>query len=106
MRNRRPPPPPRRPRESATRVRALAGDALFSQPGVPEVERRLRAEVTPQLLARGAEQEHVAELDAPHVLVEDHLDPVDDRLALPGVRLARQVDHQALLLFVAPPARP
>src|ERR1700747_798075 len=68
-----------------------------------EVRARLEAA---HLLAGHVELEVVSELDAPHVLVEDGLDLLDDGAALLGIRLARQIRHQLLLLLLAPPARP
>src|SRR5205085_1984560 len=80
--------------------------APAGQPRVPEVQERRRAEAPAQLLAGGPEEEGVAELDAADVLVEDRLDPVDDPLALLHVALAGELDHQPVLLLVAPRARP
>src|SRR3989441_12092108 len=46
----------------------------------------------------------VAQLHLADVLVEEHLDPLDEGLAPLRVALALQLGHQALLLLVAPPA--
>src|SRR5713226_8499384 len=81
-----------------------SGPLLLLEPGVPEVEVRDRAEVAPQLLADQSEREHIAELDPPHVLVEEGLDTVDDGFPLPHVRLPGQFAEESVLLIEAPPA--
>src|SRR5215471_11713656 len=75
------------------------------EPRVPEEQLGGGAE-SPDLLADHVEREVVAELDAPHVLVKQRLQPLDERPSLLRVALARQLREEPVLLLQAPPARP
>src|SRR5687768_8407234 len=95
-----------RPARAAGGLSEKAVASSFREPGVPEVEAGGGAEGAAQLAAGHVEREVVAELHAAHVLVEDRLDAVDQRLALLGIVLATQLGHELLLLLVAPAAPP
>src|SRR5260370_9369120 len=64
--------------------------ALLRQPRVPEVQERPRLEPA-QILAHGLQRVVVAELDAPHVLVEHRRHPPEQRAALLRIGLARHL---------------
>src|ERR1700694_3216616 len=88
------------------RRRADIPSLLLLEPGVPEVREWNRAGVAPQLLAYPRQEEHIAELDPPHVLVEEGLDAVNDGFPLPQIRLPGQLAEEPILLLEAPPADP